>query len=402
MNNVIQDIDSITDSREMMDAKPHPFTSILIYGLLTLILSALAWSYFGEKEIVIKTNGVLRPNTDVVRIINKTTGTVVSTNIKEGQKVKAGDILYELDHSDLDLQKSLFQEQLDKKNKEILNLQKLKQCIIDNKNYFSDTSLDEKDYYNKFIKYQSDYQDIQNQSNVTSTQIQGEINTQQVELISVQNTLNNLNLFQKSINESKNYLSVESSYYYQYEDYKINVDRYQSKINQFEQNYNSLKEQSNIPQDQLDAAKADLDNAKNDLDKYKNQVTINILSDIEQNQNKKKSLQATMDSNNNVLNQNSNTVSSSLNKYKYTTLTQIDDSIKVNNDEVLELTSSLKNLDMNIDNCIIKAPIDGIITINTQINKEDFINTGTDLASIIPDDNSQYKVDLTIDSVKLL
>lgn len=287
MNNVIQDIDSITDSREMMDAKPHPFTSILIYGLLTLILSALAWSYFGEKEIVIKTNGVLRPNTDVVRIINKTTGTVVSTNIKEGQKVKAGDILYELDHSDLDLQKSLFQEQLDKKNKEILNLQKLKQCIIDNKNYFSDTSLDEKDYYNKFIKYQSDYQDIQNQSNVTSTQIQGEINTQQVELISVQNTLNNLNLFQKSINESKNYLSVESSYYYQYEDYKINVDRYQSKINQFEQNYNSLKEQSNIPQDQLDAAKADLDNAKNDLDKYKNQVTINILSDIEQNQNKK-------------------------------------------------------------------------------------------------------------------
>jgi len=96
MNNIIQNLSEITDSREMLEAKPHKFTSIFAYGLIAILIIALIWTYFGEIDIVVKTNGVVKSNDKTISVLNEVDGKVVEVSFKEGQRVKKGDILYSL------------------------------------------------------------------------------------------------------------------------------------------------------------------------------------------------------------------------------------------------------------------------------------------------------------------
>jgi multidrug resistance efflux pump len=134
MKNVIYNLKDITDSKELLEAKPHPFTTMLIYILIAFLVISIAWSYFGEIDIVIKSNGVVRPNEKVSKIINKIPGKVESINIQDGQKVKKGDVLYTIEYGNLTLEQKTFFDEFKKVKKENDNLSKLKKSIVDNKN----------------------------------------------------------------------------------------------------------------------------------------------------------------------------------------------------------------------------------------------------------------------------
>ncbi|UZM99428.1 hypothetical protein OL548_03480 [Lysinibacillus sp. MHQ-1] len=58
----ISNLNELTDSREILESKPHPFVSIFISILVVILICALAWSYFGEIDTVAKANGIVRPN----------------------------------------------------------------------------------------------------------------------------------------------------------------------------------------------------------------------------------------------------------------------------------------------------------------------------------------------------
>lgn len=115
MSNIIIDIDELTDSREVMDSKPRSFTIIFIYIIIFLLLAFLIWAYFGKFETVTKINGVVRPDKEVSIISSKNTGKIQDINIKEGKKVKAGDVLFTIEHKDLNIQKQSYEQQLEEK-----------------------------------------------------------------------------------------------------------------------------------------------------------------------------------------------------------------------------------------------------------------------------------------------
>ncbi|QEK12908.1 biotin/lipoyl-binding protein [Crassaminicella thermophila] len=100
MKYVIQDIREMTDSRELLESKPHPFTIIFIYILISILLIGLIWSYFGEIDVVVKAQGVVRPNKRISTINNMINGKVKEVYIEEGKKVKKGEILYTIDYKD--------------------------------------------------------------------------------------------------------------------------------------------------------------------------------------------------------------------------------------------------------------------------------------------------------------
>lgn len=363
MSNIIIDIDELTDVREVMDSKPRSFTIIFIYIIISLLLVFLIWAYFGKIETVMKINGIVRPNKEVSMINSQNAGKVQDINIKEGQKVKAGDVLFTIEHTDLDIQKKYYQQQLEEKNKLVDNLKKLKNSIRDNKNYFSNTPAEEY-YYNRFLKYQSDYDDQKKQNNISKGQIQVQIETTQAQIQSINETLDNLKKLQQSVNDNVNYLPEDSSYYNQFLDYQMNINNIQSKT---------------------------------ELDKYINQFKTNLMSTIEQNQNKVDELETSVESNNQLLNKMSDTDGSSpLNKYSMTELNQIDTEIQLAQEKIEELNFNLNNINSSIDGYITKAPIDGTVSINTPINKGDLVQPGVHIATIIPEDNSQYKVELAI------
>ncbi|NFF86162.1 biotin/lipoyl-binding protein, partial [Clostridium botulinum] len=103
MKAIIQNIDEMKDSREILESKPHPFTTIFIYILLLIFLSAFIWCWLAEKEIVVDVQGVVRPNENIHKVSNLLGSKVLSVNFKNGDKVEKGKVLYILDHKELDV-----------------------------------------------------------------------------------------------------------------------------------------------------------------------------------------------------------------------------------------------------------------------------------------------------------
>ena len=57
MKTYIQDLKDITDSREMLESKPHFFLAWFAYILIGILVVALIWSYFGQIEDYVKAVG---------------------------------------------------------------------------------------------------------------------------------------------------------------------------------------------------------------------------------------------------------------------------------------------------------------------------------------------------------
>ncbi len=105
-------LNDISDSRELMESKPYPVITYFIYIILTLITIALTWSYFSEIDIVSKGRGIVRPNSQVSVVKTSRAGHVQSTTLMEGRLVKEGEILYVIQHDDLQASYELLTDEL--------------------------------------------------------------------------------------------------------------------------------------------------------------------------------------------------------------------------------------------------------------------------------------------------
>jgi multidrug resistance efflux pump len=384
MRYVLKNIDEITDSREILESRPHPFVQILIYIIIAILIAAFLWSWFSEKEIVVKATGVVEPNKSTTIVASESAGKVTAVNIKDGDKVKAGQVLYTIDHSSLDAQKTAYEADLKLMTTEVNNLNKLKQSITDGKNYFNQNSSDEKDYYDKYERYVEGTSDINNSAKSAQVQIQD-----------LQDQVNKLTLLQKSINDNKNYFNDGSSYDNQYKDYATNLQQFQLKINDAQNQYNGLKNELNsnrsVTQSQVDSAKLAIDSANEDLQKYKAEFMENISSTLEQDQNKVRELQSTPS-----LSQESGSQYTSIDEYKNDNLSQINSNIISDQSKINQDNGNIQTTNISIDQCSVKAGADGIINELNIVNVGDVLQAGTQLVAILPSSNSKYKMDIYI------
>jgi multidrug resistance efflux pump len=76
-------------------------------------------------------------------------------NIQNGVLVEAGDVLFTVQSTDLDLQKIQVDAKIEIYKKQIDQLQKLEKSIKDNMNYFDGGNSEDAQYYNQFEAYKS-------------------------------------------------------------------------------------------------------------------------------------------------------------------------------------------------------------------------------------------------------
>lgn len=150
----VESINELSDSRQLIEAKPHKFISIFIYILLSLIFIFLLWSWFSEKEVVVKVSGIIKSDDKSYTISNTIDGEVKEVNIENGQDIKLGQVLYQIDDSNLKEQKNKLENQKENLIKEIKKLDKFEKSIINDTNYFSNSE-DEKEYYYKYKNYET-------------------------------------------------------------------------------------------------------------------------------------------------------------------------------------------------------------------------------------------------------
>ncbi|XZJ61943.1 biotin/lipoyl-binding protein (plasmid) [Clostridium perfringens] len=150
----IDNIENLSDSRQVMESKPNKFIMMFIYILIAVIATFLTWAWFSEKEIIVKVQGVVRPDNEIQSISNIVQGEVKSVKMKNGEEIKKGDILFEIDYSELQDKKNQIDEQINYFDKDNRNLEKLNKSINENTNYFENNDED-KEYYYKFKSYEA-------------------------------------------------------------------------------------------------------------------------------------------------------------------------------------------------------------------------------------------------------
>jgi len=86
-----------TSLQTLLDQPPATFPRQLLLGGLVFCLAFVAWATFGQIDEVGHSRGRLAPKGEVYKIHPIEAGKVVSIRVKEGQSVKAGEALVELD-----------------------------------------------------------------------------------------------------------------------------------------------------------------------------------------------------------------------------------------------------------------------------------------------------------------
>lgn len=84
----------------LRDTPIHPsprWTMGLIVGLLTF---AVAWASFGKVDVMATAEGKIVPNGEVKTIQSQDTAVVTAIHVADGQAVKKGDVLVDLDATD--------------------------------------------------------------------------------------------------------------------------------------------------------------------------------------------------------------------------------------------------------------------------------------------------------------
>jgi hemolysin D len=92
-----RDKEFLPGTLEILETPPSPVQSALLVTICALAVVALVWCYFGKIDIIAVAQGKVQPigRTKVVQSLE--TGKVQRIPVKDGSRVRAGDVLIELD-----------------------------------------------------------------------------------------------------------------------------------------------------------------------------------------------------------------------------------------------------------------------------------------------------------------
>ena len=84
-------------AEEIVETPAAPLGHIIIWLITALLIIAGCWSYFGRLDVVAVANGKISSEGSTKVIQPAVSGVVMKINVREGQTVKKGDVLIELD-----------------------------------------------------------------------------------------------------------------------------------------------------------------------------------------------------------------------------------------------------------------------------------------------------------------
>ena len=84
----------------IIETPPSPIRIALIYTIAALTAAVIAWSYFGYLDVHAVASGKVQPSGRAKVVQPVETGRVVTSRVKNGDQVKAGDVLIELDRTE--------------------------------------------------------------------------------------------------------------------------------------------------------------------------------------------------------------------------------------------------------------------------------------------------------------
>ena len=149
-----QNLSDLQDRRIMMEKKLPAFGYALILLVAFLMVFLVIWSTQNKRTYVSQSSGSVQA-ANKTYIMSSYSGSITELNIAEGSYVNEGDLIAHIKSTDLDMQQDSIQSQLDIYKKQKSQYEKLVKSIQDDKNYFSETDIDDQPYYYQYETYKS-------------------------------------------------------------------------------------------------------------------------------------------------------------------------------------------------------------------------------------------------------
>ena len=410
MKSYIQDIEEMSDSREMLEAKPYSFMIGFIYLLIVLFTISFTWAYFGEIEDYVKANGVVRPGDPISTITNSLAGRVDQSYIEEGKQVKKGDVLYTLERENLLLERDEKAHIVAGLEKEKDGLTKLKQSIITGKNMFSLDKTDEVDNYNRFEKYIMDKKisvEVMNNNKSDQLLLKAEAESSkkmvQVNLKEGKELLKQQKKLLQSVEQNKNLMQdIRSQYGRRYEDYELGMKKLKMIYEQKKTvciKKSELYAAGGVCRKEAEEAKNQEYTAKLEMDKFRNEFVISVHNELKKNEHNIDQLSSSLVKWNKDLQVSTGkTYSTEIlrDKIRLDMLVQTDEVLSVNQIALDKAKSDLKTIQLRLKEATIISPIEGVINLHGEVNRGDLLQSGVEVASVVPGASLAYKVHLHV------
>ena len=167
---IYKSLEELRDSELLYEKTLPAFGYAILMVIMFVIICVIAWSTNTPKSYIVTASGNAQSNNKNL-IMSPYTGEIVNMNISEGAIVERGEALFTIKSVDLDLQLEQLSTQSEIYQKQLLQLKKLVDSIIDDKNYFSSTATEDSLYYSQFELYKS--QIVQQRIDVSSYKAYG-------------------------------------------------------------------------------------------------------------------------------------------------------------------------------------------------------------------------------------
>ncbi len=117
-------------TKELLDTLPQVWTRGLLYFLVVFIGIALPWAMFSQVDETGTAKGRLEPTGKTIKLDAPVAGTVVAIKVKEGESVKAGQKLLELESELVSAELQQQQRKLEGQQNRLNQLEFLKNQLI--------------------------------------------------------------------------------------------------------------------------------------------------------------------------------------------------------------------------------------------------------------------------------
>lgn len=402
MKPIIIDMKEMSDSTEVYESRPHPFFIIFIYLILGLFLTALAWMYFSKIDIVVKSNGTFKMSETAGNVSSSGTGKVLSCDLQEGEHVEEGDLLFTIEHSDADKKLQILEDSLsDINNRLVIMDAYIKYIDGDTKDM---ESLVDNKYYSEFIDRAKVIH-----ANIDSTKIStdNQISQYQQSVASVnesisyyQNQVASYNQAMSNVKELKNTFGKEDVYFYSLIEnyiasYNSTKQQYDDKIKQFEEQQNKAESSLKSSFDET------IKNAQTEKSTALKSLETKEIASLEQTLESVNGTILTLQGNLNSANAQLSTAQNGTGQLsnQTTILTEkntINNEILTYQSKKKECESNVETMNDNINQCNVKATSSGYISMVAQLEAGYYVQEGTIICQIIPDDADVYYAEVYV------
>ncbi|GIP18669.1 hypothetical protein J40TS1_43110 [Paenibacillus montaniterrae] len=452
MRAIIREMSEMTDSREILEARTHPAITTFIAILVLLLGAGLTWAFIGEIDEVAKASGIVRPNEKVSSIQTSVLGTIESLHVKEGQWVEEEDLLMTLEHDSLQLDLLTKQEELKTFEQDAEFLKRYRDSVNDHNNLFSKELEEETVYYHLVEQYLLEFSQKEldfeasikqmeqakgeslhaKEGNVLNQRAASQKNNEAIaeytrQIKELEQEIAGELLLKQSIEQEMNKLPEDDLLRTErFNKYMLSVNEFKASISKSEKKVaqsTALGERF-VPKSQLEAEQAQLEASKLQLIQFQQETLLAVQAQITEYENKLKEARRLLEQLENkqssvVLEQESLQLeeeklrdqyesllqqsdsirqksSIELEKFKLDRIVQIEAAIEEKEKSIQSLRDQVDQLELAIDKQSIRAPISGMVHMTKEINKGDIVQPGEPLFSIIPVNESMYKMSIAV------